>query len=75
MPTRLLLPLLVLLLAAAAPPLPASLNDAKTTEGWIRQQVQAGHDADLNERCGATHRWTALAGMRNYRSTLLRISD
>jgi hypothetical protein len=51
MPTRLLMPLLALLLAAAAPPLPAQLNDPTTTEGWIWQRVQADEVADLNERC------------------------
>jgi hypothetical protein len=45
------MPLLALLLAATAPPLPAQLNDPKTTEGWIWQQVQAGKIADLNARC------------------------
>jgi hypothetical protein len=52
MRTRLLMPLLALLLAAAAPPLPPALNDPNTTEGWIWQQVQAGRNADLNGRCG-----------------------
>jgi len=52
MSTRLLMPLLGLLLAAAAPSLPPKLNDPKTTEGWIWQRVQAGDVADLNERCG-----------------------
>jgi hypothetical protein len=45
-------PLLAFLLAAAAPPLPAALNDAETTEGWIWQRAQAGDVADLNIRCG-----------------------
>jgi hypothetical protein len=40
------------LLAAAAPPLPAQLNDPKTTEGWIWQRARAGDLADLNDRCG-----------------------
>jgi hypothetical protein len=53
MRTRLLMPLLALLLAAAAPPLPSQLNDPDTTEGWIWQQVQAGKVADLNDRCGS----------------------
>ena len=51
MSKRLLMPLLALLLAAAAPPLPPSLNDPNTTEGWIWQQVQAGKVANLNDRC------------------------
>lgn len=49
---RLLLPLLALLLVAAAPPLPSQLNDPNTNEGWIWQQAQAGKTADLNDRCG-----------------------
>ncbi len=48
---RLLLPLLLITRAAAAP-LPPQLNDPTTTEGWVWQQVQAGRPADLNERCG-----------------------
>ena len=52
MPKRLLIPLLTLLLAAAAPPLPSQLNDPSTTEGYIWQQAQAGDVADLNDRCG-----------------------
>jgi hypothetical protein len=51
MRTRLLMSLLALLLAAAAPPLPTELNDPATTEGWIWQQVQSGKVADLNDRC------------------------
>jgi hypothetical protein len=42
------MPLLALLLAAAAPP---ELNDPKTTEGWIWQQAQAGEVADLVDKC------------------------
>ncbi len=51
MRARLLLPLLAVLLAAAAPPLPPQLSDPTRTEGWIWQQVQAGQIADLNQRC------------------------
>ena len=47
MPTRVLMPLLTLLLAAAAPPLPPQLNDPNTTEGWIWLRAQAGDVADL----------------------------
>jgi hypothetical protein len=53
MPTRLLMLLLALLLAAAAPSLPSRLNDRNTTEGWIWQQVQTGEGADLNDWCGS----------------------
>ncbi len=49
---QMLLPLLALVLGTAARPVPAALNDPKTTEGWIWQQVQAGVPADLNSRCG-----------------------
>jgi hypothetical protein len=49
MRARLLMPLL---LAAAAPPLPAQSDDPKAVVEWIRQRVQAGDVADLNERCG-----------------------
>jgi hypothetical protein len=48
------MPLLVVLLVAAAPPLPQQFNDPKTSEGWIWQRVQAGDVADLNDRCGTT---------------------
>jgi hypothetical protein len=48
---RLLLPLVLTLLAAAAP-LPLEFSDPTANEGWVRQQVQAGRPADLNERCG-----------------------
>jgi hypothetical protein len=48
---RLLLPLLLIALAAAAP-MPPELNDPTTTEGWVWQQARAGRLADLNERCG-----------------------
>ena len=49
MRTRSLMPLLAVLLAAAAPP---QLEVPATTEGWIWRQVQAGKLADLDERCG-----------------------
>lgn len=48
MPTR--LALLLLLLAAAAP-LPPELSNPETVEGWIWQKVQAGESADLKDRC------------------------
>lgn len=51
MGTRLLMPLLASLLAAAAPPLPPRFNNPNTPEGWIWQKVQAGKIADLNEKC------------------------
>jgi hypothetical protein len=49
---QILLPLLALVVGTAARPVPSALNDPKTTEGWIWQQVQAGVPADLNSRCG-----------------------
>jgi hypothetical protein len=54
------MPLLALLLAAAAPSLPQQFDDLTTIEGWIWQRVQTGKVVDLNDRCGTvkldTHR-------------------
>src|ERR1700742_1700883 len=51
-PMRRMLLLLGLLLLAAAGPAPDELPDSATSsEAWIWQQVQAGNDADFNQRC------------------------
>ena len=47
---RLFLPLMLILVAAAAP-LPPELSDPTTNEGWVWQQIKAGIPADLNQRC------------------------
>ena len=47
------LPLLLLVLfAAAGPALGAASNDKSTLASWILAQIRAGKDVDFNERCG-----------------------